>query len=67
MKASNFTDAQKAFIVKQGEDGTPVTEICWKAGIRSATYFNLDLSRFSAAPSACLSDFPFESDGAFPA
>ena len=28
---------------------------------------NLDLSRFSAAPSARLSHFPFESDGAFPA
>ena len=27
----------------------------------------LDLSRFSAAPSARLSHFPFESDGAFPA
>jgi len=28
MKASNFSDAQKAFIIKQGEDGTPVAEIC---------------------------------------
>ena len=28
MKASNVTDAQKAFIIKQGEDGTPVAEIC---------------------------------------
>ena len=27
----------------------------------------LDLSRFRAAPSARLSHFPFESDGAFPA
>ena len=40
MKASNFSDAQKAFIIKQGEDGTPVAEICRKAGIRQATYFN---------------------------
>ena len=24
MKASIFTDAQKAFIIKQGEQGTPV-------------------------------------------
>ena len=30
MKASKFTDAQKAFIVKQGEEGTPVAEICRK-------------------------------------
>jgi putative transposase len=40
MKASNFTDAQKAFIIKQGEDGTPVAEVCRKAGISQATYFN---------------------------
>ena len=33
-------DAQKAFIIKQGEDGTPVAEICRKAGISPATYFN---------------------------
>jgi len=40
MKASKFTDAQKAFIIKQGEEGMPVAEICRKAGIRQATYFN---------------------------
>jgi putative transposase len=40
MKASKFTDAQKAFIIKQGEDGTAVAEICRKAGISQATYFN---------------------------
>jgi putative transposase len=40
MKASNFSDAQKAFIIKQGEDETPVAEICRKAGISQATYFN---------------------------
>ena len=40
MKASQFTDAQKAFIIKQGEEGTPVAEICRKAGISQATYFN---------------------------
>lgn len=40
MKASKFTDAQKAFIIKQGDDGTPVAEICRKAGISQATYFN---------------------------
>lgn len=40
MKASRFSDAQKAFILKQGDDGTPVAEICRKAGISQATYFN---------------------------
>ena len=40
MKASELTDAQKAFVIKQGEEGTPVAEICRKAGISQATYFN---------------------------
>jgi putative transposase len=40
MKASQFSDAQKAFIIRQGEDGAPVAEICRKAGISQATYFN---------------------------
>lgn len=40
MKANKFSDAQKAFIIKQGEDGTPVAEICRKAGISQATYFS---------------------------
>lgn len=40
MKASKFTDAQKAFILKQGADGVPVSEICRRAGISQATYFN---------------------------
>jgi putative transposase len=40
MKASKFTDAQKAFILRQGEEGVPVAEICRKAGISQATYFN---------------------------
>ncbi len=40
MKASKFTDAQKAFILKQGADGVPVAEICRRAGISQAAYFN---------------------------
>ena len=28
MKASKFSDAQKAFTLKQGADGVPVAEIC---------------------------------------
>lgn len=35
-----FSDAQKAFILKQGADGIPVAEICRRAGISQATYFN---------------------------
>ncbi len=40
MKASRFSDAQKAFILKQGHDGVPVAEICRRAGISQATYFS---------------------------
>jgi putative transposase len=40
MKASRFSDAQKAFILKQGADGMPVADICRKAGISQATFFN---------------------------
>ena len=40
MKASRFTDAQKAFILKQGDDGVSVGEICRQTGISQATYFN---------------------------
>jgi putative transposase len=40
MNASQFTDAQQAFILKQGAEGVLVTDICRKAGISPATYFN---------------------------
>jgi len=32
MKASTFSDAQKAFILKQGAEGVPVAEICRRDG-----------------------------------
>jgi transposase InsO family protein len=32
MKASRFSDAQKAFTLKQGADGMPVADICRKTG-----------------------------------
>ena len=40
MKASRFSGAQKAFVLKQGEKGTLVAEICRKTGISQATYFS---------------------------
>ncbi len=40
MKASKFTDAQKAFILKQGAAGVLVADICRKAGISQATHVN---------------------------
>ena len=40
MKASRFSETQKAFILKQVADGMSVADICRKAGISQATYFN---------------------------
>lgn len=40
MKSSKFSDAQKAYVFRQGEEGVPVAEVCRKAGISQATYFN---------------------------
>lgn len=40
MKASKFTQAQIAFVLKQAADGTPVGDVCRKAGISDATFYN---------------------------
>lgn len=40
MKASKFSEAQIAFVLKRAEDGAAVAEVCRKAGISQATYFN---------------------------
>jgi putative transposase len=40
MKASKFTEAQIAFVLQQAEDSTPVAEVCRKAGISVATFYN---------------------------
>jgi len=40
MKSSKFTEAQIAFVLKQAADGSPVAEVCRKAGISDATFYN---------------------------
>ena len=40
MKRSKFTDAQIAFILQQANEGTSVAEVCRKAGIAEATFYN---------------------------
>ena len=40
MKRSKFTEAQIAFILRQAEEGTAVAEVCRKAGISDATFYN---------------------------
>ena len=40
MKKSRFTESQIAFILRQAEEGTAVAEVCRKAGIGEATFYN---------------------------
>lgn len=40
MKASRFSDAQKAFLLKKAEAGVSVAQICREAGISEATFYN---------------------------
>ena len=40
MKRSKFTEAQIAFILGQAEEGTAIGEVCRKAGISEATFYN---------------------------
>ncbi len=40
MKKSRFTDAQILAILKQGENGVPVADLCREHGISNATYYN---------------------------
>ncbi len=40
MKRTKFSEQQIAFILRQAEEGTAVSEVCRKAGISEATYYN---------------------------
>lgn len=40
MKKSNFTEAQIAFVLQEANEGTSVAEVCRKAGIAEATFYN---------------------------
>ena len=40
MKKIKFTEAQIVFILKQAEDATALAEVCRKAGISDATFYN---------------------------
>ena len=40
MKRSKFTEAQIAFVLKQAEDGTSIAEVCRKAGIAEAAFYD---------------------------
>jgi putative transposase len=40
MKKTKFSEGQIAFILRQAEEGTAVAEVCRKAGIAEATFYN---------------------------
>jgi putative transposase len=40
MKESRFSEQQIAFVLRQAEEGTPVAEVCRKAGISEASFYN---------------------------
>lgn len=40
MKRSKFTEAQIALILRQAEEGAAIGEVCRKAGISEATFYN---------------------------
>ena len=40
MKKSRFSEQQIAFVLRQAEEGTPVSEVCRKAGISEAFFYN---------------------------
>jgi putative transposase len=57
MNASKFSDAQKAFILKQGADGMPVADICPQNLDQPGDLFQLEEEvRWAAADR----DAPFE-------
>ncbi len=40
MKKSRFSEQQIAFILRQAEEGTPIAEVCRKAGISEASFYS---------------------------
>jgi len=50
MKASKFTEAQIAFVLKQAEDGTPIGEVCRKGATASQTDRHRDMGVSIHAP-----------------
>ena len=54
-KESRFTDAQILGILKQGESGVPVADLCREHGISNATYYNWR-SRFGGMDVSLMSE-----------
>ena len=55
MKKSRFTDAQILTILKQGENGVAVADLCREHGISNATYYNWR-SKFGGMDASLMSE-----------
>jgi putative transposase len=55
MKKSRFTDAQILAILKQGENGVAVADLCREHGISAATYYNWR-SKFGGMDASLMSE-----------
>jgi putative transposase len=55
MKRSRFSDAQILAILKQGESGVPVADLCREHGISNATYYNWR-SKFGGMDASLMSE-----------
>jgi len=40
MKKSRFSEQQIVFVLRQAEEGTPIAEVCRKAGISEASFYS---------------------------
>lgn len=55
MKKSRFTDAQILAILKQGENGMAVADLCREHGISAATFYNWR-SKFGGMDASLMSE-----------
>lgn len=62
MKKSRFTDAQILGVLKQGENGVAVADLCREHGISNATYYNWR-SKFGGRDASLMSEMKGDGGG----
>ena len=62
MKRSRFSDGQILAILKQGESGVPVADLCREHGISNATYYNWR-SKFGGMDASLMSEMKAMAEG----
>ena len=61
MKKSRFSDAQILSILKQGEGGVPIADLCREHGISNATFYNWR-SKFGGMDASLMSEMKAMAD-----